>query len=58
MAKTHLDINDRRGYQWPASALTGHEMELLTNWREKTGLSISRLLQECVLRVEKEIKGG
>lgn len=45
-----------KGYQWPASALTSHEMALLGGWREKTGIPITKLLKRCVLRIEKEIK--
>lgn len=45
-----------KGYQWPASALTSHEMALLESWREKTGVPITQLLRQCVLRIKKEIK--
>ena len=45
-----------KGYQWPASALTSHEMALLEGWREKTGVPITQLLKRCVLRIKKEIK--
>jgi hypothetical protein len=45
-----------KGYQWPASALTSHEMALLEGWREKTGVPITQLLRQCVLKIEREIK--
>jgi hypothetical protein len=38
-----------KGYQWPASSLTGHEMRFLADWRERTGVPISRLLKQCVV---------
>ncbi|MCK5615082.1 hypothetical protein KAR91_75160 [Candidatus Pacearchaeota archaeon] len=49
MAKQdYLDIGERRGYQWPASALTGQEMAILNGWRERTGVPISELLKQAV----------
>jgi len=35
-------------YQWPASALTDKEMEILYQWRGKTGTPICELLREAV----------
>lgn len=49
MAKQiHMEQTRRRGYQWPASALTGEEMEILTTMRKKTGKSIAELLRQSV----------
>jgi len=35
---------ERVRYQWPASALTDKEMEILYQWRGKTGTPICELL--------------
>ena len=35
-------------YQWPASSLTGKEMEILFKARQETRESICRLLQKAV----------
>lgn len=51
----YLKIEDRRGYPWPASALTGREMEILANWREETGVSICELLRQSVEKIDKLI---
>jgi len=42
----------RKGYQWPASALTANEMRILAEMREKTGKPISVLLQQAVMAFE------
>lgn len=47
---------ERKGYQWPASSLRVEEMRILSTLREKTGLPICRLLQECVLKIGIEAK--
>ena len=46
-----------KGYQWPASSLTGHEMAILADWRDKTGTPISQLLKQAVNKCQ-EIIGG
>jgi hypothetical protein len=51
----HLNTEDRRGYQWPASALTGKEMAILASWRDETGESICELLRPAVRKVDKLI---
>lgn len=57
MAKhSYLDIGERRGYQWPASALTGQEMAILNDWRERTGVSICELLRQAVKKVDSFVK--
>ena len=57
MAKQdYLDIGERRGYQWPASALTGQEMAILNGWRDRTGVPISELLRQAVLKVDEFVK--
>jgi len=43
----------RKGYQWPASALTVNEMRILAEMREKTGKPISVLLQQAVIAFER-----
>lgn len=43
-----MNIEDRRGYQWPASAITGREMRILAELKEKTGLPICELLRQSV----------
>ena len=56
MAKTeYMEQSERRGYQWPASALTGHEMSILATWREKTGAPISHLLRQSVVKCQEII---
>ena len=42
------DENEVKGYPWPASALTVHEMAILVDLRERTGTPICRLLQQAV----------
>jgi hypothetical protein len=45
-------------YQWPASKLTGKEMELLFKARQATGRNICDLLKEAVNIVYGEVKDG
>ena len=44
---------NRKGYKWPASALTSAEMEILTGWRQRTGVPISELLRRAVMEMDK-----
>ena len=46
----YMNQEDRRNYQWPASALTGKEMEILNDWRTRTGTPISHLLRQAILK--------
>ena len=46
-ATDRLEI-ERKGYQWPASALTCREMEILADWRAKTGTPISELIRQAI----------
>lgn len=56
MAKQeYMEAEERRGYQWPASGLTGIEMAALADWREKTGTPISELLRQSVEAIGKMI---
>jgi len=56
MAKqNYMQIEERRGYPWPASALTGVEMAALADWREKTGIPISELVRQSVEAIGKMI---
>ena len=41
-----------KGYPWPASALTTNEMRILAELRDKTGKSITKILQEAVIAFE------
>ena len=41
----------RKGYQWPASALTSNEMQILAEMREKTGMPITVLLKRAVMEL-------
>lgn len=50
-----MNIEKRRGYQWPASALTGKEMAILASWRDETGESICELLRQAVGKVDELI---
>lgn len=43
---------ERKGYPWPASALTSREMAILTNWREKTGKPITEVLRQAVVEMD------
>lgn len=45
-------------YQWPADRLTSSEMEILTNWRERTGTPINYLLQNAVVEMDRIIQNG
>jgi len=42
-----------KGYPWPASALTDNEMRILAGIRDKTGKSITKILQQAVIELEK-----
>ena len=42
----------KKGYPWPASALTVNEMAILAKWREKTGTPITELLKQVVVYVD------
>ena len=48
MSKISMPLEERRGYQWPASSLTRYEMEILTQLKKKTGCAISELLRQVV----------
>ena len=50
--------NERKGYQWPASALTINEMAILADWREKTGTPISELIKQAITMCQQIIKNG
>lgn len=54
--QSYLGLEERRGYQWPASALTGYEMAVLAEWRKKTGEPICQLLRQAVVEIDKIIK--
>jgi len=56
MAKTaYMELEECRGYQWPASSLTGHEMAILADWRDKTGTPISQLLKQAIVKCQEII---
>ena len=42
----------KKGYSWPASALTTNEMRILVESRNKTGQSITKILQQAVIAFE------
>ena len=46
------DKGTRKGYPWPASALTANEMRILVEMRDKTGKPISILLKHAVIAFE------
>lgn len=46
--QVYLAQTDPRGYQWPASALTGAEMAILNDWRAKTGTPICQLVKQAI----------
>ena len=48
--------NEKKGYPWLASALTVNEMAILAEWREKTGMPITKLLKQSVTYLDKLIQ--
>lgn len=40
--------SNTKGYQWPASAITSQEMEILANLRERTGKPITKLIRIAI----------
>lgn len=46
----------RKGYSWPASAITSKEMEILVRWRKLTGAPISELIRWAIERTDIRIK--
>ncbi|MBW2106667.1 MAG: hypothetical protein JRI26_11780 [Deltaproteobacteria bacterium] len=44
---------NKKGYPWPASALTKNEMAILAGWREETGIPITKLLKETVVELDR-----
>ncbi len=48
--------NEKKGYSWPASALTVKEMAILVKWRKKTGTPITKLLRQSVTCMDRERK--
>ena len=53
MSKEKVKIEKvRKGYPWPASALTDNEMRILAELRDKTGKSITKILQQAVIAFE------
>jgi len=56
-------MDERRSkYQWPASGLGVREMEILYDWKKRTGTPINELLRQaihvCDKLVEKEENNG
>ena len=43
----------RKGYPWPASALTSNEMRILVELRDKTGQPITTILRQAVIAFER-----
>jgi hypothetical protein len=43
-----MSFDTRKGYPWPASALTATEMAVLADVREESGKPITQLLKEAV----------
>ncbi|RKY12760.1 MAG: hypothetical protein DRP65_00120 [Planctomycetota bacterium] len=43
-----MSFGVRKGYAWPASAMTETEMAVLADVRQETGKPISMLLKEAV----------
>jgi hypothetical protein len=43
-----MSLETRKGYPWPASALTATEMAVLADVREESGKPITQLLKEAV----------
>lgn len=52
----YLEPSERKGYPWPASALTGKEMAVLARWRQQTGVPICELLRQSVQIAQKLFK--
>ena len=50
--------NELKGYRWPASSLTDHEMAILYRWRKKTGTPISELVRQAIIKCEAIIITG
>jgi len=48
--------NEKKGYPWPASALTVKEMAILAEWRKKTGTPITKLLRQSVIYMDRLIQ--
>lgn len=46
----------RKGYNWPASAITSKEMEILVSWRKLTGTPISELIRWAIERTNIQMK--
>jgi len=43
-----MSFETKKGYAWPASAMTTTEMAVLADMRQETGKPISMLLKEAV----------
>jgi hypothetical protein len=56
MAEHIMSEDNRKGYQWPASALTAHEMAILSDWRKQTRTPINELLRQAVVILDDMIK--
>ncbi len=53
MSKEKVEIEGvRKGYSWPASALTSNEMRILAEMRDKTGKPVLILLNYAVMMFE------
>ena len=44
-----MNNDDRKGYRWPASRVTGKDMKKLSDLKKKTGKPITHLLHEAVI---------
>lgn len=42
-------MGELKGYQWPASALTVNEMEILTRIRKQESIPITQLLKKAII---------
>jgi len=49
-------MDELKGYQWPASALTRNDMKILCEWHRKTGTPISQLLKQAIEECDKIIR--
>ena len=55
MSKEYWEIDERRGYQWPASGLTGREMAILAHWKDITKTPINELLRQCIIEMNRVV---
>lgn len=50
-----INTDKCKGYQWPASALTVNEMEILSRLRTQEAMPITQLLKKAIIEFDENM---